>query len=92
MEISYIDFPYSEQNHSTKEAIEKELDRILAGEIEYMEIKNIPSSVFCEVTGCEPYDYNGWQCEWMGKFEYKGHQFKADGCAWYGTVAAMLER
>ena len=77
MEIPYIDFRNLE--YSIKETIEKELDRVITGEIKHVEIKDIPSSVFCDATGCEPY-------------EYRGYQFGAAGCAWYGTVAVELEK
>jgi hypothetical protein len=48
--------------------------------------------VFCEITNCEPNDFNGWQCDWWGNFEYKGHKFNVGGCAWYGTVNISLEK
>lgn len=65
---------------------------MIADEDATVTIRNIPSLVFCDATGCEPYDYNGWQCDWWGNFEYRGYQFGAAGCAWYGTVAVELEK
>lgn len=62
MKIPYIDF--RNLKYPIKETIEKELDRVLTGEIKHVKIKHIPSSVFCDATGCKPYDYNGWQCDW----------------------------
>lgn len=90
MKIPYIDF--RNLKYPIKETIEKELDRVLTGEIKHVKIKHIPSSVFCDATGCKPYDYNGWQCDWWGNFEYRGYQFEAAGCAWYGTVVVELEK
>lgn len=87
MEINYL-----EQHQNFKEVLEKELNRMIADEDATVTIRNIPSLVFCDVTGCEPYDYNGWQCDWWGNFEYRGYQFGAAGCAWYGTVAVELEK
>ena len=74
------------------EELNSELEKMISGEIESVEIKNIPYSVFCEITNCEPNDFNGWQCDWWGNFEYKGHKFNVGGCAWYGTVNVSLEK
>lgn len=87
MEINYL-----EQHQNFKEVLEKEVNRMIADEDATVTIRNIPSLVFCDATGCEPYDYNGWQCDWWGNFEYRGYQFGAAGCAWYGTVAVELEK
>ena len=60
--------------------------------INQIRIKNIPSDIFCEATGCKANDFNGWQCDWWGHFQYKGYKFGVCGCAWDGTVGVNLER
>lgn len=72
--------------------LDVELSRMISGEIKSVKIKNIPSSVFCEITDCDPNDFNGWQCDWWGNFEYKGYKFNVGGCAWHGTVNVSLEK
>lgn len=57
-----IDYLY--RHKEFKKVLEKELDRLIKGEINQIRIKNIPSDVFCEATGCETNDFNGWQCDW----------------------------
>jgi hypothetical protein len=86
MKVDYI-----KQNESFKTNLLLYFERMISGEIESVEIENIPSSVFCEITDCEPNDFNGWQCDWWGNFEYKDHKFNVGGCAWYGTVNVSLE-
>ena len=54
MEINYL-----EQHQNFKEVLEKEVNRMIADEDATVTIRNIPSLVFCDATGCEPYDYNG---------------------------------
>lgn len=53
-----IDYLY--RHKEFKKVLEKELDRLIKGEINQIRIKNIPSDVFCEATGCETNDFNGW--------------------------------
>ena len=83
---------YLKCHENFKEKLKKELDKMIAGEKKNLEIKNISSGKFCEVTGCEANDFNGWQCDWWGNFQYKGHKFGVGGCAWYGTIGVNLER
>jgi hypothetical protein len=52
-----IDYLY--RHKEFKKVLEKELDRLIKGEINQIRIKNIPSDVFCEATGCETNDFNG---------------------------------
>lgn len=59
-----IDYLY--RHKEFKKALEKELDRLIEGKINQIRIKNIPSDIFCEVTGCKANDFNGWQCDWWG--------------------------
>lgn len=89
-EIMKID--YIKQNENFKKNLLLYFERMISGEIDSVEIKNIPSSVFCEITNCEANDFNGWQCDWWGNFEYRGHKFNVGGCAWYGTVNVSLEK
>ena len=37
---------------------------MIAGEKKSLDVKNIPSDKFCDATGCEANDFNGWQCDW----------------------------
>lgn len=85
-----IDYLY--RHKEFKKVLEKELDRLIEEKINKIEIKNIPSDIFCEATGCEANDFNGWQCDWLGHFQYKGYKFGVCGCAWDGTVGVNLER
>lgn len=75
-----IDYLY--RHKEFKKVLEKELDRLIEGKINQIRIKNIPSDVFCGATGCETNDFNGWQCDWWGHFQYKGYKFGVCGCAW----------
>lgn len=84
-----IDYLY--RHKEFKKVLEKELDRLIKGEINQIRIKNIPLDVFCEATGCETNDFNGWQFDWWGDFEYKGYKFDVMGSAWYGTVNVSLK-
>lgn len=85
-----IDYLY--RHKEFKKVLEKEFDRLIEGKINQIRIKNIPSDIFCEATGCETNDFNGWQCDWWGHFQYKGYKFGVCGCAWDGTVSVNLER
>lgn len=82
MEMNYL-----EQHQNFKEVLERELDRMITDEDATVTIRNIPSLVFCEATGCKPYDFNGWECDWWGDFEYKGYLFKVSGTAWDGRIS-----
>lgn len=84
-----IDYLY--RHKEFKKALEKELDRLIEGKSTNKN-QNIPSDIFCEVTGCKANDFNGWQCDWWGHFQYKGYKFGVCGCAWDGTVGVNLER
>lgn len=55
-----IDYLY--RHKEFKKALEKELNRLIEGKINQIRIKNIPSDIFCEVTGCKANDFNGRQC------------------------------
>lgn len=52
-----IDYLY--RHKKFKKVLEKELDRLIEGKINQIRIKNIPSDIFCEATGCEANDFNG---------------------------------
>ena len=60
-----IDYLY--RHKEFKKVLEKELDRLIEGKINQIRIKNIPSDIFCEATGCKANDFNGWQCDWWGQ-------------------------
>lgn len=53
-----IDYLY--QHKEFKKVLEKELDRLIEGKINQIRIKNIPSGKFCDATGCEANDFNGF--------------------------------
>lgn len=71
--------------------LNSELEKMIERKLDEIEIKNIPSGVFCDVVGCEPDDFNGWQCDWWSKFTYHNRAFNVSGCAWDGTVGIGLE-
>ena len=71
--------------------LNSELEKMIEGKLDEIEIKNIPSGVFCDTVGCEPDDFNGWQCDWWSKFTYHNRVFNVSGCAWDGTVGIGLE-
>lgn len=72
-------------------ALISNLEKMIAGEIDGIKIENIPSAAFCEIVECEPNDFNGWQCDWWGSFQYHNRTFNVSGCAWYGTINIGLE-
>lgn len=82
---------YLKSHRNFKKKLEKELDKMIVGEKKSLDVKNIPSDKFCDATGCEANDFNGWQCDWWGDFEYKGYKFDVSGSAWYGTVNVSLK-
>lgn len=86
MEINLL-----ENNKEFKNVLFNNLDKIIRGEIEKIRIKNISPQMFCEMTGCKPNDFNGWQCDWWGGFEYKGRKFSVGGSAWCGFISIGLE-
>lgn len=71
--------------------LHKALDKVITGEVKKINVINIPSDKFCEITDCDPIDFNGWQCDWWDKFEYKGTKFSVQGCAWYATVEIHID-
>lgn len=81
---------YLNNKNEFEKILNSVLDRMSTKEIESCEIENIPSSVFCEMTGCEADDFNGWQCDWWGTFTRNNTKFSVSGCAWYGTVTIGL--
>lgn len=81
---------YKNNQEEFEKILNEHLDRLTTKELEWIEIKNIPSSVFCEMTGCEAEDTNGWQCDWWGNFVRSGITFSVSGCAWYATVSVSL--
>lgn len=71
--------------------IDKALDQLINHESKGFSISNIISSVFCEHYGIDDIDdFNGWQCDWWAKFEYKNVSIGVSGCAWYGTIGVGL--
>lgn len=81
---------YKNSNDDFPKMLHYELDRIISGKSDSLEIENIPSGTFCEMTGCEANDFNGWQCDWWGSFRYKNRIFDVAGCAWYSNIAISL--
>lgn len=50
---------YLKCHRNFKKKLEKELDKMIAGEKKSLDVKNIPSDKFCDATGCEANDFNG---------------------------------
>lgn len=43
---------YLKCHRNFKKKLEKELDKMIAGEKKSLDVKNIPSDKFCDATGC----------------------------------------
>lgn len=86
MDRRNIEIDFVELN-CKKEEIDKQIDRIIKGEIDGIQINNIPSSVFEDLYDVDEItDFNGWQCDWWSKMTYKNKRLDVGGCAWYATV------
>ena len=71
--------------------LKERLDELLNKETDSIKIVNISSAKFCEIFNCEAEDFNGWQCDWWGTFDYKNTLIRVAGCAWYGTITLSIE-
>lgn len=86
MDRRNIDIDFIENNCS-KEKIDKYLDMIVNGELDGIEITNLPSGKFEEMYDVDDIeDFNGWQCDWWSTMHYKGMLFDVGGCAWNANI------
>lgn len=77
----------------SKEKLYQELDKMVKGTgSDVINISHIISEEFCSMMDVEDdKEFNGWECDWWGKFDYDGITFSVLGGAWYGSIQITLE-
>ena len=56
-----VTIKYDECGKDFAIALISNLEKMIDGEIDGINIKNITSAAFCKIVNCEPEDFNGWQ-------------------------------
>ncbi len=89
MESIKIDFI---EINCDKDKINEQIERLIRGEIEEIDISNMPSYKIEELYKVkEITDFNGWQCDWWSTMSYKGKTLKLFGCAWNAYVEISID-